>query len=143
MNEGANGTLNYCSKFPGKVVLSHYPFVLFRIIISILFLCGFRLNYTKKIFHILEDLQMTTIQEGDREKIKPHCNKHKCLSSVYFSKRFSKKEDNSCTKQLGKFHILGSNLHQCNFKTKRYYTVQLNVEISYYFRIEARSIKSM
>ena len=119
MNEGANGTLNYCSKFPGKVVLSHYPFVLFRTIDTIHVYNNFYFIFMrispqlyKKIFHILEDLQMTTIQEGDREKIKPHCNKHKCLSSVYFSKRFSKKEDNSCTKQLGKFHILGSNLHQ-------------------------------
>ena len=29
MNEGANGTLNYSSKFAGKVLLYQYQFVLF------------------------------------------------------------------------------------------------------------------
>ena len=55
---------------------------------------------------------MSNMQEGDQENVKLHCNKHKSFTSVYFSKRFTKKEDSSHAKQLGKIDILVPNILQ-------------------------------
>ena len=52
------------------------------------------------------------MQEGDQENVKLHCNKHKRFTSVYFSKRFTKKEDSSHAEQLGKIDILVPNILQ-------------------------------
>ena len=83
---------------------------------------------------------MSNMQEGDQENVKLHCNKHKSFTSVYFSKRFTKKEDSSHAKQLGKIDILVPNILQTkNHKISR----KLNIEILYDFRIESRAIESM
>ena len=52
------------------------------------------------------------MQEGVQENMKDHCNKHKSLTSVYFLKRFTKKEDNNHAQQLGKFDMLVPNILQ-------------------------------
>ena len=87
---------------------------------------------------------MTNMQERDQENVKRHCNEHKSFTSVYFSKRFSKKEDSSHAKHLGKFDVLVPNIFQIinpsqNYKISR----KLNIEILYDFRIESRAIESM
>ena len=83
---------------------------------------------------------MSNMQEGDQENVKLHCNKHKSFTSVYFSKRFTKKEDSSHAKQLGKIDILVPNILQTkNYEISR----KLNIEILYDFRIESRAIESM
>ena len=81
---------------------------------------------------------MSNMQEGDQENVKLHCNKHKSFTSVYFSKRFTKKEDSSHAKQLGKIDILVPNILQTNKISWK-----LNIEILYDFRIESRAIESM
>ena len=81
---------------------------------------------------------MTNMQEGDQENVKRHCNNQKSFTSVYFSKRFAKKEDSSHAKQLGKFDILVPNILQTNKISRK-----LNIEILHDFRIESRAIESM
>ena len=67
------------------------------------------------------------MQEGVQENMKRHCNKHKSLTSVYFSKRFTKKEDNNHAQQLGKFDMLVPNILQSitmrGSSTLRYYVI--------------------
>ena len=73
---------------------------------------------------------MTNMQEGDQENEKRNCNRHKSLTSVYFSKLFSKKEDSNHDKQFGKLNMLVSNILQSKkYKISR----QLNIEILYDF----------
>ena len=84
------------------------------------------------------------MQEGDQENVKLHCNKHKS-TTVYFSKRFTKKEDSSHAKQLGKIDILVPNILQTIINPSQNHKIsrKLNIEILYDFRIESRAIESM
>ena len=82
---------------------------------------------------------MTNMQEEDQENEKRNCNRHKSLTSVYFSKLFSKKEDSNHDKQFGKLNMLVSNILQSIIRfhgssTLKYYMI---------FRIESRTIESM
>ena len=88
---------------------------------------------------------MSNMQEGDQENVKLHCNKHKSFTSVYFSKRFTKKEDSSHAKQLGKIDILFPNILQTIINPSQNHKIsrKLNIEILYDFRIESRAIESM
>ena len=88
---------------------------------------------------------MTNMQEGDQENVKRHCNKHKSFTSVYFSKWFTKNEDSSHAKKLGKFDILVPNILQTIINPSQNYKIlrKLNIEIPYDFRIEFRAIESI
>ena len=73
---------------------------------------------------------MTNMQDGDQENVMRHCNRHKSLTSVYFSKLFSKKEDSNHDKQFGKLNLLVSNFLQSKkYKISRHF----NIEILYDF----------
>ena len=81
---------------------------------------------------------MTNVQEGDQENVKRHCNKQKSFISVYFSKRFSKKEDSSHAKQLSKFDILVPNILQI-VQTTRF---RENSTLKYYMILESNPEQS-